>query len=348
MRKINQYSVGTGVTNLALLSALAALTAGCVVQAPAYRPPPPPVAYSAPPPAYSEPGAVTVQVEPPALPVYEQPPCPQPGYMWTPGYWAWQGGGYYWVPGTWVSPPQPGVYWTPAFWGFVGGAYIFHAGYWGPHVGFYGGINYGGGYGGSGYYGGRWQNGAFAYNRAVTNVNTTVINNTYNETVVNNVTVNRVSYNGGPSGTTAAPTTQELAAAREPHVAPTPAQVQHVQQASQNHALYASVNQGHPTIAATPRPGAFTGPGVVAAHSAAAPPATSTYHPQGNTAPGAPGYRPPPATPTAPANATYHAPPANPPANSVNHAAPPPATTPPPKPKPQEHEHEEHGEGRPQ
>ena len=26
---------------------------------------------------------------PPELPVYEQPLCPQPNYMWTPGYWAW-------------------------------------------------------------------------------------------------------------------------------------------------------------------------------------------------------------------------------------------------------------------
>ena len=25
---------------------------------------------------------------PPELPVYEQPPIPEPGYMWTPGYWA--------------------------------------------------------------------------------------------------------------------------------------------------------------------------------------------------------------------------------------------------------------------
>jgi len=26
---------------------------------------------------------------PPALPVYEQPDIPGPGYLWTPGYWAW-------------------------------------------------------------------------------------------------------------------------------------------------------------------------------------------------------------------------------------------------------------------
>ena len=42
---------------------------------------------------------VSVGIPPPALPVYVQPPCPAPGYIWMPGYWAWDDG-YYWVPGT--------------------------------------------------------------------------------------------------------------------------------------------------------------------------------------------------------------------------------------------------------
>ncbi len=46
---------------------------------------------------------ISVRIAPPALPVYEQPLCPGPGYLWTPGYWAWDDdAGYYWVPGTWV------------------------------------------------------------------------------------------------------------------------------------------------------------------------------------------------------------------------------------------------------
>ena len=45
-------------------------------------------------------------------------------------------------------------------------AMIFHEGYWGPHVGFYGGIDYGFGYTGAGYAGGYWNNGAFYYNRS--------------------------------------------------------------------------------------------------------------------------------------------------------------------------------------
>ena len=86
---------------------------------------------------------ISVNFAPPALPVYVQPEIPAPGYIWTPGFWAWGPGGYYWVPGTWVLPPAVGFLWTPGYWGWGGGAYFWHAGYWGPHVGFYGGINYG-------------------------------------------------------------------------------------------------------------------------------------------------------------------------------------------------------------
>src|SRR6202050_4239868 len=128
----------------ALPGILAAVLTGCIVQ-PAYYPPPPP-AYSSAEEQASEP--------PPPLPAYEQPPCPEDGYLWTPGVWMWGAEGYYWVPGTWVAPPQPGVLWTPGFWILAGGLYVFHAGYWGPHVGFYGGINYGGGYVGTRYPGG--------------------------------------------------------------------------------------------------------------------------------------------------------------------------------------------------
>ena len=84
---------------------------------------------------------ISVGFAPPMLPIYVQPPLPSPGYLWTPGYWAYGPGGYYWVPGVWVRPPQLGVLWTPPYWGWGGGQYLFHEGYWGPHVGFYGGIN---------------------------------------------------------------------------------------------------------------------------------------------------------------------------------------------------------------
>ena len=268
-----KYLAGMSGTRAGLLCAAAALPVlgGCV--ATVAVPPPPRAAFVVEAPAV----AVTAEIPPPPLPVYEQPPLPEPGYMWTPGYWHYGAAGYFWVPGTWVMPPRVGVLWTPGYWGFAGGVYAFHAGYWGPHVGFYGGVNYGGGYVGNGYAGGRWVNNSFAYNTSVTNVNTTIVHNTYNETVINNTTVNRVSYNGGTAGVHAVATPAETAAASEPHVGPTQAQTQHFQAASQNRALQANVNGGHPAIAATPHAGAFNAPGVTAAH----PPAP---HPGGATA----------------------------------------------------------------
>jgi hypothetical protein len=121
-----------------------------------------------------------------------------------------------------------------------------------------------------GFVGGEWRGGAYHYNTAVTNVNTTVIHNTYNTTVVNNTTVNSTSYNGGTGGVLAQPTAAEAAAAREPHTPATALQTQHEQVASTNHAMLASVNHGAPAVAATPKPGAFNGPGVVASRPATA------------------------------------------------------------------------------
>lgn len=222
---------------------------------------------------------VSVAIGPPALPVYSQPFCPGPGYIWTPGYWAWSPDGYYWVPGTWVLPPQVGFLWTPGYWGFSAGLYNWHPGYWGPRVGFYGGINYGFGYTGYGYAGGYWHGRDFYYNRSVNNVNVTNVHNVYNQTVVNNVNVNRASYNGGPHGIQARPTSDQLTAERAQHFAATPVQAQHEQAARNDRAQLASVNHGRPAVAATPRPGALNSrESAQMNHPQAAPGATSAAH----------------------------------------------------------------------
>src|SRR6202050_4872695 len=215
--------------------------------------------------------AISITIAPPALPVYEQPMIPADGYLWTPGYWANGDEGYFWVPGTWVMPPQAGLLWTPGYWGWSGSAFAWNGGYWGEQVGFYGGVNYGFGYGGVGYGGGYWNNGAFSYNTTVNNVNTTIIHNVYNKTVINNTTVNYVSYNGGSGGISARPTAAEQTAPNARHTPPTSTQTQHVKTASTNHALLASVNQGRPAIAATAKPGQFTGAGAVPAKQAGSP-----------------------------------------------------------------------------
>ena len=203
---------------------------------------------------------VSIRVAPPAMPVYTQPACPVEGYLWSPGYWAYDPiGGYYWVPGVWVRPPHPHLLWTPGYWGYVGGIYGWNAGYWGPHVGYYGGINYGYGYGGSGFYGGEWRGGVYHYNTAVSTVNNTVVHNTYvNNTVVNAGTnssnvVNHSSFNG-QGGVSAQPTEAEHAAMNEQHIQPTGEQVSHQQVASQDKNQFANVNHGKPATTAMNSP----------------------------------------------------------------------------------------------
>ncbi len=187
---------------------------------------------------------ISVGIAPPPIPVYEQPYCPVEGYLWTPGYWAYDSD-YYWVPGIWVPPPRIGFLWTPGYWGYNDGNYFFNEGYWGPTVGFYGGINYGFGYGGQGYYGGEWAGNTFRYNTAVTRVDASVIHNTYvNQAVVNNAG-SRASFNG-PGGATAKPTAQEQAAAKAEHVPATSTQQSAVQAAKKDPTLHAANNHGNP------------------------------------------------------------------------------------------------------
>jgi WXXGXW repeat (2 copies) len=209
---------------------------------------------------------ISVRIGPPALPVYNQPLCPGPGYMWTPGYWAWSDDdGYYWVPGTWVVAPV-GMLWTPGYWGWAGGVYVWNAGYWGPHIGFYGGINYGFGYGGVGFAGGEWRGGAFFYNRSVTNVTVTNVTNVYTKTVI--VNENHVAFNGGEGGIAARPTPEEAQYAHEQHMAPLAAQTQQQHMAMQNRDNFANVNHGRPAVAATARPGDFSAHSAIGARSA--------------------------------------------------------------------------------
>jgi hypothetical protein len=241
--------------------------------------------------------SISANIAPPALPVYVQPACPNDGYLWQPGYWAWDTDvqDYYWVPGVWVAAPQPGYLWTPAYWGYAGGSYGFHAGYWGPHVGFYGGINYGGGYLGIGFAGGNWDGGHFRYNTAVVNVNRTVIHNTYidrtvivNNTIVNN---NHTSFNG-PGGIAAKPRPEELAAMKEHHIPPTANQVKHAQTAHADKSAFSKSNGGKPNNVAMNRVGGthFTPQGKKAprANAMAAKPAGNMHNnvarPQTNAA----------------------------------------------------------------
>ena len=194
---------------------------------------------------------VRIAIGPPALLVYDQPICPGDGYLWTPGYWAYDDSvsDYYWVSGAWVQAPEVGFLWTPGYWGWGNGGYAFNEGYWGESVGFYGGINYGFGYFGEGYGGGRWDHGHFFYNRSVSNVDITINHNVYNETVEHGNEGSRVSYNGGTGGIEARPNSAQESAARERHIPAVAAQTEHAQTARANPETRASVSRGNPAAA---------------------------------------------------------------------------------------------------
>jgi WXXGXW repeat (2 copies) len=227
-------------------------------------------------PAPSHAQLISITIAPPALPVYVQPAIPAPGYIWTPGYWAYADAGYFWVPGTWVLPPTVGLLWTPGYWGWREGIYAWNGGYWGPTVGFYGGVNYGFGYGGVGFAGGMWRGGAFVYNRSVNNFGTVNITNVYNKTVI--VNNNHVAFNGGAGGIAVQPSAAERVAMNQPHTAATAVQTQHQQTASTMRENFASVNHGAPTVAATAHAGQFSGAGVVGAHGSPNAPAGGLAH----------------------------------------------------------------------
>jgi hypothetical protein len=201
---------------------------------------------------------VSVGFAPPELPVYDQPPCPEPGLMWTPGYWAYGPDGYYWVPGAWVPAPYEGALWTPPYWGWSGGEYVFHDGYWGQHIGYYGGVNYGFGYFGIGFAGGEWRGHDFFYNTAVMHVDRGRIHGVFEDRgrmergfVDRN---SRVAFSGGPGGIRHDPRPEERFADRDQHMSRTSFQQQHQNSAMGDRNSYMRNNGGRPQNPAAARP----------------------------------------------------------------------------------------------
>jgi hypothetical protein len=209
-------------------------------------------------PASSQAGVfISVNFGPPVLPVYVQPVCPQPGLMWTPGYWSYGPDGYFWVPGAWVPAPYAGALWTPGYWGWSNGLYVFNPGYWGLHVGYYGGINYGFGYGGIGFAGGMWRGGVFAYNTAVMHVGVGFHSVYEDRGAVDRGFVARdshVAFSGGPGGINHPANAEERGFAHEAHTPATSFQTQHESAARTDRTAYAKVNGGRPANLAASRP----------------------------------------------------------------------------------------------
>ena len=207
--------------------------------------------------------SLSVSIAPPMLPYYAQPAIPGDGYLWTPGYWAWDpgSGDYIWVPGTWVMPPSVGLLWTPGYWAFYDSGYRWHRGYWGSHVGYYGGINYGYGYIGNGYAGGRWDRGHFRYNSAVNNIPSGRVHDVY-RTPVPQRPPHAESYMGGNSHWHTGPTASQRRFEGRQHPNPTPEQTDHEHRAIGMPEQRLGNNHGAPPTAATPRAGGFGDPQV--------------------------------------------------------------------------------------
>lgn len=201
---------------------------------------------------------ISVNFAPPVLPVYEQPPCPDEGLMWTPGYWAYGPDGYFWVPGAWVPVPYEGALWTPPYWGWDSGLYVFHPGYWGRHVGYYGGVNYGFGYMGIGFVGGMWRGHDFVYNTAVMRVDDRRIRNVYvDRTIVQRNTIDNgrhIAFSGGPGGIHHDPRPEERFADRDQHLQATSFQHTHESSAMSDRGSYFRNNGGRPSTPAIARP----------------------------------------------------------------------------------------------
>jgi hypothetical protein len=66
---------------------------------------------------------------PPPAPLVEVAPAPRVGYVWTAGYWGWNGYRWAWVPGRWIVA-RPGYHWQHEHWAHVGDHWRFVQGDW--------------------------------------------------------------------------------------------------------------------------------------------------------------------------------------------------------------------------
>jgi hypothetical protein len=72
---------------------------------------------------------VGISVGPPLPPAVVVAPAPTPGYVWAPGYYAWDGYQYVWVGGRWMAPRR-GYAWVPDRWERRGPQWYHVQGHW--------------------------------------------------------------------------------------------------------------------------------------------------------------------------------------------------------------------------
>ncbi len=72
--------------------------------------------------------SVWIQTAPPA-PRDEVVPAPRAGYVWSPGYWNWNGHRHVWMKGTWIKE-RHGYSYNPPAWVEHDGRWEFRRGAW--------------------------------------------------------------------------------------------------------------------------------------------------------------------------------------------------------------------------
>jgi hypothetical protein len=73
---------------------------------------------------------VEITQAPPTVRVETQTVSPGANYVWTRGYWRWNGATYVWVPGSWLVRPRPAAVYVEGHWLRRGGRYVWVAGTW--------------------------------------------------------------------------------------------------------------------------------------------------------------------------------------------------------------------------
>lgn len=73
---------------------------------------------------------VVVRVGPPHARVERRPRAPGREFVWTPGYYRWDGHDYGWVAGTWVRPPHRHARWVAPRWTHRRDGWFFIEGHW--------------------------------------------------------------------------------------------------------------------------------------------------------------------------------------------------------------------------
>lgn len=74
--------------------------------------------------------AVFIGIAPPAPIVEVAPAVPALGYVWTPGYWNWNGARYIWIRGAYALPPRVGAAFVPGRWVARPRGWAFVRGHW--------------------------------------------------------------------------------------------------------------------------------------------------------------------------------------------------------------------------